>query len=407
MVEGSSRLSAVGRGGAARAQTLVTNLGRFAEGEAVLEAALGQPGSSRLETRHSLEQLYFWESRLSAMRRLIIDGRREWRNPAAELADLWQIDDATIAIEDVRAAVAAAAALAPDDDRVWLAQAGLDILEGRFDTVRVRLERCTDRRPNDPAVWDAWLRLAKASGDASGVKKAVGHLPADTMLESEVLDLGAWLAARRGDREGEQQILESRTKVGPIDLAAFERLAVLYQESGQPERTASFRRRKTDLDAVKDRYRRILVAGAPVSHFDELATLAEALDRPFEAQGWWELAYRRKPGDAAALAGLARVGKGSVATRPVVTGTLKDRLALLSPAPGAVAPGSERSDRRGPVPPVFRDDAAAAGLGFVFDNGQSPLRQLPETTAGGVGLLDFDGDGWLDVFVVQGGAFPP
>ena len=57
--------------------------------------------------------------------------------------------------------------------------------------------------------------------------------------------------------------------------------------------------------------------------------------------------------------------------------------------------------------PDFRDDASSVGLNFNFDNGQSPLRQLPETTSGGVGLLDFDGDGWLDVYVVQGCAFPP
>ena len=57
--------------------------------------------------------------------------------------------------------------------------------------------------------------------------------------------------------------------------------------------------------------------------------------------------------------------------------------------------------------PRFVDTAGKSQLGFTFDNGRSPRRQIPETTAGGVGLLDYDGDGWLDVYAVQGGAFPP
>ena len=31
----------------------------------------------------------------------------------------------------------------------------------------------------------------------------------------------------------------------------------------------------------------------------------------------------------------------------------------------------------------------------------------PVTASGGVGLIDFDNDGWLDVYLVQGGPFPP
>jgi hypothetical protein len=44
----------------------------------------------------------------------------------------------------------------------------------------------------------------------------------------------------------------------------------------------------------------------------------------------------------------------------------------------------------------------------MHDNGHSgSYLRPPETMCGGVGLLDYDGDGWLDVYAVQGGPFPP
>ncbi len=57
----------------------------------------------------------------------------------------------------------------------------------------------------------------------------------------------------------------------------------------------------------------------------------------------------------------------------------------------------------------FVDEAETAGLRFTFENGQTFRHLLPETMSGGVGVLDYDGDGWLDVYCVQGGALlePP
>jgi hypothetical protein len=56
---------------------------------------------------------------------------------------------------------------------------------------------------------------------------------------------------------------------------------------------------------------------------------------------------------------------------------------------------------------AFEEAAERAGLLFKFENGQTPEHQLPETMSGGVALIDFDQDGWIDVYVVQGGPFPP
>jgi hypothetical protein len=50
----------------------------------------------------------------------------------------------------------------------------------------------------------------------------------------------------------------------------------------------------------------------------------------------------------------------------------------------------------------FTDQAAAAGLDFVHFNGMSGAFYMPEVTGPGVAMLDYDNDGDLDVYLVQG-----
>lgn len=57
----------------------------------------------------------------------------------------------------------------------------------------------------------------------------------------------------------------------------------------------------------------------------------------------------------------------------------------------------------------FVDDAAVAGLSFRFVSGDDlsqPGMRMFEFTGGGVGVLDFDADGWPDLFLTQGGQWP-
>jgi len=54
----------------------------------------------------------------------------------------------------------------------------------------------------------------------------------------------------------------------------------------------------------------------------------------------------------------------------------------------------------------FEDITGKSGVDFKTDSCPTPNKNQPETMVGGVGLIDFDNDGYLDLFFVNGAAIP-
>jgi hypothetical protein len=75
------------------------------------------------------------------------------------------------------------------------------------------------------------------------------------------------------------------------------------------------------------------------------------------------------------------------------------RLVLLFPLVVAAA---------GPLaaPIVFEEIAARAGVVFTASGSPTPEKHQPETMLGGVALFDYDGDGYLDIYLVNGATMP-
>jgi hypothetical protein len=78
--------------------------------------------------------------------------------------------------------------------------------------------------------------------------------------------------------------------------------------------------------------------------------------------------------------------------------------------PGALARPTALFDKiagRIPLPegvPLFEEvPAAASGISWKHVNGRSPEYYLPETTGPGCAFLDYDNDGWMDIYLVNSG----
>jgi len=376
---------------------------RFAAAEELLPAALRASGQHAIEARETLVELLKREGRFAELRTLIQEGWDTYPDRFGLLRQLANLDSIVpVPIEKIWPTLEKAAEHSPDDDRIWLGRANLAIRTGEFAKARRWLDDCLQKRPHDAAVWRSRLELALATGDVAGARDALGHLPSDRVPPAEVLALRAWFAARSGDQERERRALEKLVERAPGRVQAVERLAELELLAGRPESAARLRARKAELDRAKIHYEMIVTkpSAEAVLQSAELARQAEVLDRKFEARALWSVVLERSPSDKEASEARLRLDRAmAVRTGP----TLADLLSELgsSPARGAAAPP------RLSAPPAFTDDAEACGLRFTFDNGATPSRQIPETMSGGVGLLDYDGDGWLDVYLVQGGPFPP
>ena len=90
---------------------------------------------------------------------------------------------------------------------------------------------------------------------------------------------------------------------------------------------------------------------------------------------------------------------------PILIPSRRDVLRLLTLAGastiGGISPFGSRASAAGPL---FEEiPAGASGLTWVHENAMSADRHLPETMGPGVAFVDYDNDGWVDIFMVNSG----
>src|SRR6185295_19019274 len=96
------------------------------------------------------------------------------------------------------------------------------------------------------------------------------------------------------------------------------------------------------------------------------------------------------------------VGPSRILARERMPLSRRRFLALLSAAGAGLAIPSRPRLRA--ASPVFEEiPPDKSGLRWVHTNAMSPDRYVPETMGPGVALLDYDNDGWMDIYMVNSG----
>jgi hypothetical protein len=390
------------RGAIARARAL-TNTGRLAAAESVL---MGLPrGLDRESTqvRQALELLYRIEGRHREIRALILESWTDSPDPGHVLRRLYLLDDSAFPVDYVKQALQGGD---QQDDRVWLGRANLAIWLGQSDEAGRWLDACFGKRPDDPAVWAARLDLAQVMHDLDAAGRALDRLPASWFTHAEILRLRTWFAARTGDDAVERRELKALTREDPGDTVAWDRLAELAAKNARRDEVEVYRKRKAEMSATRERYATLNKEERRSQHAEELARLATVFGRRIEARGWTLIQQGR-----ASVESLRdrSIDPGPIDAAPAsrTAASLVDDLLRLA-SHRSPRPMADDNARPAPAAIGFADRAEPAGLRFFHDNGHTRKNPPPpEPMSGGVALLDYDGDGWLDVYVVQGGPFPP
>jgi hypothetical protein len=379
--------------------------GRFADAEDALVRLADERGLAGTgdDLRPLWQQLLLFTGRMEELRALYQKSFPKAGDRALLLKQHWLLDDAAYPVQAVRDRLDLAEEGAPDDDRLWLARANLAARSGQLAEADSWLARCEGRRPDDPAVARARLDWALAAGRPEAAAKAAALIPARGVEPSRRLALRAWFAARRGDKAAEQAALELAIELEPGDAEALDRLASLAAGRGDAAGASELRRRKAGIHAARDRYRALMNAGPAPEALLELARTAEAGGRPFEARGWWSLVAQDPKSAAEARTALERLDRAD----PDPPARNQDLAAWLGDVPSGTDKSEIRPATDALAVPEFRDEAGPSGLRFVYDSDRTKKYRLPETMGGGIGLLDFDGDGRLDVYCVQGGRLIP
>lgn len=265
-------------------------------------------------------------------------------------------------------------------------------------------------RELDPKLLPAWKLSGLSLQLANRAPEAEVEFAAALQLFPNDPDLWFYLAR--------VQYLQSSLK--PAEKSARRALELQADHAGAHTQLALTLEALNDFPNALDHYRRGIELGQKLQRPPTLplvyaANLLLKLNRVEEALEYFTRAAAIDPQSSEirlsrgrALEKLGRLAEAEKEYQQAVSidGNTQARAALERLRAGATGNRVTGKSASSIAPIRFRNIAEQARLDFVLRNDASPRKYQVETMTGGVAVIDYDNDGWMDIYFVNGAKLP-
>jgi tetratricopeptide (TPR) repeat protein len=305
----------------------------------------------------------------------------------------------------------------PQDTHSSLALAQYYAGSGRYadsaETMRKLLARDGTNAQARALLADALLN----DGNVAEARAALEQLPVGKESHPWTWRSRGRIALAEGEYTTAAEYLRAYVQAVPGDPAATYQLGMALDRSGENAEAAAAMRNGQQLSTLMVTAQRILKLLEPLTgdgsrqpdfpkiRSETLAVGQLMLDCELfeDATYCFELLLRDSPDDET----VSRLHATALAEHR----RRSARVAVAPPTSDPAGPGprsvpAPSRDRGAEHPVRFHNVAAAAGVSFDYFTGHTGKKYLFETVGGPVAAIDFDGDGWTDLYFGQGSRFP-